>query len=434
MRRRLRHGAAVPLTGSITMPGDKSVSHRALILSALAEGISTVRGLNPGDDVRATADALAQLGVGVELDVDNPEAKVEGHGWAGLTEPADVIDARNSGTTLRTLAGVCAAIPAASVLTGDPTLRARPMLRIVAPLRQMGATVDGARHGDRPPLFVRGGALEGVDLELPVASAQVKTCVLLAGLRASGRTTVVEPGPSRDHTERMLAAAGVEVVTGRLSATVEGGQQPQPVDWEVPGDVSGAMFFVVAATLIEGSDLTIEGIGLNPTRTGLIDVLVEMGADIEVTIEDEAAGEPRGSLRVRHAPLHGIETSTGAVPAFIDEVPALAIAASQAEGATVIRGAAELRVKETDRIAALAEGLRAVGGRVEETPDGLVVEGPSDLSGGTIDARGDHRIAMAFAVAGLVASANVRVEGWSSVETSFPGFLDVLGHAQGRLA
>jgi 3-phosphoshikimate 1-carboxyvinyltransferase len=433
MRRR-RHAAALPLTGTISVPGDKSISHRALILAALADGASRVAGLNSGDDVRATADALVALGAAVDLDPEISEARVEGKGWTGLHEPADVIDTRNSGTTMRTLAGVCAAVPGLSIFTGDATLRRRPMLRIVAPLRQMGAAVDGAAHGDRPPLIVRGGALTGIDLELPAPSAQVKTCVLLAGLRASGETSVTEPGRSRDHTERMLAAAGVQVQSDAGTTSLPGGQAPVAIDWDVPGDFSSAAFFIVAATLVAGSDLTIERVGLNPSRTGLLDVLRAMGAAIETTVTSESGGEPVGIVHVTHSELHGTTVDRAKLPTMLDEVPVLAIAASQAEGETVIAGAGELRVKEADRIATMVEGLRALGADAEELPDGLVVRGSSTLTGGGVNARGDHRAAMSFAVAGLVSDGNVRVEGWSSVETSFPEFLDVLGSAQGRLA
>jgi 3-phosphoshikimate 1-carboxyvinyltransferase len=432
--RRRRAPTRAALTGTLAVPGDKSISHRALILGALGRGRSTVRGLNPGDDVAATADALRLLGVSVTSSVENDEAVVEGNGWEGLREPGDVIDARNSGTTLRTFAGVCAAVPGVSVLTGDATLRARPMLRVVAPLRQMGATVDGPRHGDRAPLFVRGGALTGIDLELPVASAQVKTCVLLAGLRAEGRTSVAEPGPSRDHTERMLAAAGVHVARETGSVALDGGQDVAARDWVVPGDVSAAMFLVVAATIVEGSDVTIEGVGLNPTRTGALDVLREMGADVEIASEGIEGGEPVGSVHVKHASLRGVEVSGARVATLIDEIPVLAVAATQADGETTFRGAGELRVKESDRIASMAQGLTAIGADVEELRDGLVVRGPSPLSGGRVASHGDHRVAMSLAVAGLVAESNVVVGGWSCVDTSFPGFLDVLGRAQGRLA
>jgi 3-phosphoshikimate 1-carboxyvinyltransferase len=420
--------------GAIEVPGDKSISHRALILAALGEGTSRVSGLNGGDDVAATADALRSLGVAVTQGEDNTEAVVEGRGWAGLGEPGDVIDARNSGTTLRTLAGVCAGVPGLCVLTGDASLRQRPMLRIVAPLRQMGATIDGALHGDRPPLVVRGGDLQGLELELPVASAQVKTCVLLAGLRASGRTAVTEPGRSRDHTERMLAAAGFDVVREGSTVALTGGPSLRALDWDVPGDVSAAAFFVVAATLLEGSDVTIERVGLNPTRTGLIEVLNAMGAAIDVEHQGDSGGEPFGTLRVRHARLRGVDVDPARVATMIDEIPVLVIAAAHADGTTTIRGAAELRVKESDRISAITKGLRAIGARVEELRDGLVVEGPAQLSGGRVDSFGDHRVAMSFAIAGLMADSKVVVDGWSSVDTSFPGFLDVLGRAQGRIA
>ena len=426
--RRMKLGPrSVPtLSGSVEVPGDKSVSHRALILSALASGRSTVGGINLGDDVRATARMLGQLGAPCIFDLDNHEVQVEGPGWAGLHEPEELLDAGNSGTSMRLLLAVCSGIDGASVLTGDASLRRRPMLRVVAPLRQMGARIDGRRYGDRAPLFVRGGDLAGLDYESTVASAQVKTAVLLAGLRASGSTWVREPASSRDHTERMLAAAGVAVERDGLRVGVIGGAQIRPMDWFVPGDVSAAMFFVVAALILPDSDLTISSVGLNPTRIAALDVLRRMGARIEVEAAGELSGEPTGALRVRHSNLTGTEVLPEETPALIDEIPALAIAATQAHGTTVIRGATELRVKESDRVSALAGGLTALGADVDELDDGLVIRGPAPLTGGAVESHGDHRIAMAFAVAGLAAGERVTVRDWSCVETSFPGFIDVL--------
>lgn len=420
-----------PLRGAISVPGDKSISHRALVLAGLARGLSVVRGVNLGDDVRATAGALQLLGVGCRVDDANREVKVEGRGWDGLEEPEDVIDAGNSGTTVRTLAGVCAAIEGLSILSGDATLRHRPMLRVVAPLRQMGAAIDGRAHGDRAPLAIRGGDLSGIDLEMTVASAQVKTAVLLAGLRATGTTSVTEPVPSRDHTERMLAAAGIEVRAQGATVSVDGGE-PAPLDWRIPGDVSAAMFLVVAALLLPGSDLIITDVGINPTRSGGLDALAGMGAQLDVDVLDNVGGEPVGRIAARTSDLKGVRIADAEASGVMDEIPVLAVAATQAEGETVVTGAQELRVKESDRIAAMVEGLRALGADVEELPDGIVIRGPTRLAGGTIDSRGDHRIALAFAVAGLVAQGPVRVNGWGCVDTSFPEFLDVLGRAQGR--
>jgi 3-phosphoshikimate 1-carboxyvinyltransferase len=412
------------------VPGDKSISHRALILSGLAAGHSSIEGLNRGADVMATARVLTSLGVAVGE--DEGEVEVESLGRRSLREPEGVLDAGNSGTTLRTILGVCAGIDGLSVLTGDDSLRRRPMLRVVSPLRQMGAVIDGRAYGDLAPLSVRGGHLAGIYFESGVASAQVKTCVLLAGLAARGRTSVTEPALSRDHTERMLAAGGVPVVREGLRVAVEGGAEVAPLRWRVPGDPSAAMFLLVAAALVPGSDLTIEGIALNPTRTAGIEVLRRMGADLTPEPGEEVTGEPVGNVRVRASSLRSTSVGPEEVPSLIDEVPALAIAAACAEGETVFTGAAELRVKESDRIAAVAEGLRTLGADAEELPDGLVVRGPAALGGGTVESFADHRIAMAFAVAGLVASAKVTIRDWSCVDTSFPGFLDVLERAQER--
>jgi 3-phosphoshikimate 1-carboxyvinyltransferase len=346
-----------------------------------------------------------------------------------MTEPDDVVDAGNSGTTLRCLLGVCAGVPGTTVITGDASLRARPMLRVVVPLRQMGAVIDGRRHGDRAPLLIRGGGLSGIELETDVASAQVKTAILLAGLAASGTTSVTEPRASRDHTERMLAAAGVSVERTGTTARLEGGELPAARAWSVPGDISAALFLVVAATVVPNSDLVIDDVGLNPTRSAALDVLRSMGADIEVEEASTLDGEPRGRLRVRHSELHGVEISGERSPMLIDEVPALAIAATRAVGVTTFTGVGELRVKESDRIAALVTGISSLGGSAAAGPDGLEVHGGA-LGPGTIDPAADHRIAMAFAVAGLVASGPVTVSGWSCVDTSFPGFLDTLAQAQ----
>ena len=418
------------LTGTLEVPGDKSISHRALIFAALANGTSTIEHINVGLDVRATARALEQLGATVTIAAHDLRVVVEGSGAAGLREPDEAIDVGNSGTTIRSLLGVCAPVPGLTVLTGDGSIRRRPMLRVVAPLRQMGAHIDGRDHGDKAPLTVRGSELTGIDYEMPVASAQVKTAILLAGLRANGTTTVIEPRPTRDHTERMLAAAGIAVRQEAAGVSVDGGVEPSAADRTVPGDISSAMFLIAGALLVPGSDLTITGVGLNPTRTAALDVLSQMGAELEVNVEETVGGEPTGTIRARYSELHGVAVDPAVVPSLIDEVPVLAVVASRAEGTTEITGAEELRVKETDRIEVMAAGLKALGATVDPLPDGLTITGPCTFSGGAVDSRHDHRAAMAFAVAGLVSSDNVRIEGWSSVDTSFPEFLDLLGEAQ----
>jgi 3-phosphoshikimate 1-carboxyvinyltransferase len=423
---------AAPLTGTITVPGDKSISHRALMLSALAAGTARVTGLNDGGDVASTMACLTALGAECTRDDVKGHVQVEGLGVGGLREPVAVLDAGNSGTTLRCLLGLCAGIEGLSVVTGDSSLRGRPMLRVVAPLRQMGALIDGRNHGDRAPIAVRGGGLMGIDIDLPIASAQVKTAVLFAGLSADGVTRLTEPSPTRDHTERMLRGHGVDVIEDSGAIEIKGPTQLEVIDRWVPGDLSSAMFFIVAAATVPGSDLTVERVGLNPSRTSALGVLAEMGADISWSIEGESGGEPFGSVAVRYSELRGTTIGRDLVPLVIDELPALAVAAARAEGPTSVTGAQELRVKESDRIATLARGFEALGGTVEEHPDGFVMTGRQNLTGGTVDSAGDHRMAMAFAVAGLLARSPVTVRGWSSVETSFPEFLDVLAGAQAK--
>jgi 3-phosphoshikimate 1-carboxyvinyltransferase len=424
--------APAPLVGTARVPGDKSISHRALLLAAVARGASVVRGINRGRDVLATARAIGRLGARATMDPDAATAVVESPGWDELVEPPTVIDAGNSGTTLRTVLGLCATIDGGAALTGDATLRRRPMGRVVEPLRAMGATVDGRRGGHRAPLWVRGGPLRAIEWRSPVASAQVKTALLLAGLRAEGRTRVVEPRPSRDHTERMLAAAGVVVDRDGSSVAVAGGQEPSACDRAVPGDPSSAAFLLAAASLVPGSDVAIEAVGVNPTRTGAIEVLREMGADIALEDEDEAGGEPVATLRARASRLVGVEVGAEVVPRLIDEIPVLAVVATQAHGRTRFTGASELRVKESDRIDTVVTGLRRLGARAEARADGLEVSGPTRLHGGVVDARGDHRIALAFAVAALAAGVEVRIRGWGSVGTSFPGWDEVVAALRAR--
>lgn len=412
--------AGAPLRGRLRVPGDKSISHRAIMLGALAEGVTRVRGFLEGEDTRATTRVFQQLGVRIEVPAAN-ERIVHGVGLHGL-RPCDApLDCGNAGTGMRLLAGVLAAQAFDSVLVGDASLSKRPMRRVIEPLARMGACID-SEPGGLPPLRIRGGRrLSGIDYATPVASAQVKSALLLAGLYADGETVVREPHPTRDYTERMLAAFGWPVEFAPGHARLSGGHRLRATDVDVPSDFSSAAFFLVAASIVPGSELTLEAVGMNPRRTGLVDVLRRMGADIRSENPREQGGEPVADLVVRHAPLRGIEVPVECVPDMIDEFPALFVAAACAEGATVVRGAAELRVKESDRIAVMAQGLRALGIAVEETSDGATIHGGT-LQAGAVDSHGDHRAAMSFAVAAQRATGPVRIEDVANVATSFPGF------------
>lgn len=449
----------VPLRGRAKVPGDKSISHRALLLGAIAEGSSRIDGFLTATDCQATLGVVRALGVEVEQ-LTPSTLVVHGRGLGGLKAPNDVLNCCRSGTAMRMLAGLLAGQPFLSILTGDDQLRRRPMARVVEPLRLMGATVLGHDGGNRPPLAIQGGYLHGLDYSLPVASAQVKSAILLAGLYADGPTTLYEPGPARDHTERMLRAMGCEL---EASMTVDGaledsnwagwepgqagqdsanrraggcrlrvtpGQRLQALDVRIPGDFSSAAFLIVAATLVEGSEVTIEGVSVNPTRTGLLDALRAMGADITLEREHMAGGEPVADLVVRASELHGTEIGGDLVVRMIDELPILAVAATQARGDTIVRDAAELRVKETDRIATTVQQLCRLGYEVEPRPDGFVVHGPGPRPGAfaakhediVVQSHGDHRLAMALTVAGLIAQDVTRVLDVACIGDSFPGF------------
>jgi 3-phosphoshikimate 1-carboxyvinyltransferase len=417
-------GGPRSLRGRIRVPGDKGMSHRALLFAALADGRSHVTGLAGGEDVARTRHALAQLGVTVAVDASGA-VTIDGSGVDALTEPGDVVDCGNSGTSIRLLAGLLAGRRFLSVLSGDDSLVQRPMARVVEPLRAMGAHVDGRADGTLPPLVVRGGDLTGTAHHLHVASAQVKTALLLAGLQASGTTEVVEPAASRDHTERMLSALGAPVVRVDVRAVRTTAGAPEPFEFEVPGDPSSAAFWVVAATIAPGSELVIDDVALNPARIAFVEVLTRMGAAIEVVQTGSRLGEPVGELRVASAPLRGTRVEGAEIPGVIDEIPVLAVAAACAEGITEFRDAAELRVKESDRIATVSELLTGLGVGVEPGADHLVVRG-GRLRPGAVDSHGDHRIAMAGAVAAAVIAGETRVRGWRSVATSYPEFTDHL--------
>lgn len=414
--------SAGALHGDVVVPGDKSVSHRSMMLSAIAEGTSHIRGFLEGEDTRATAAVLAQLGVSIESPSAG-ERVVRGVGLHGLRGSSKPLDCGNAGTGMRLLTGLLAGQSFDSTLIGDESLSKRPMRRVTDPLAKMGAHID--THDGLPPLHVHGGkTLHGISYELPVASAQIKSALLLAGLYAKGSTEIIEPHPTRDYTERMLAAFGwpIEFSPGR--ARLEGGHRLTATDVVVPADFSSAAFFLVAASIVPRSIVRLPAVGLNPRRTGLLEALRLMGADIQIERQSESGGEKVGDLVVRHAPLHGIELPEALVPDMIDEFPALFVAAAVAKGRTIVRGAAELRVKESDRIATMAAGLRALGVRIEETPDGAIIDGGA-IEAGVVDSHGDHRIAMSFAAAGLVAKGEVVIRDCANVATSFPGFLEL---------
>jgi 3-phosphoshikimate 1-carboxyvinyltransferase len=414
---------AGPLRGELRVPGDKSVSHRAIMLASLAEGTSRIRGFLEGEDTRATARAFAQMGVRIEAPADS-ERIVHGVGLHGLRAPTQPIDCGNAGTGMRLMTGILAGQAFDSTLTGDESLSRRPMRRVIDPLARMGAKI-AAQEGGLPPLRISGkSALCGISYELPVASAQVKSAVLLAGLYARGETHVIEPHPTRDYTESMLRALGWPIDFSPGRATLSGGHRLQAKDIAVPGDFSSAAFFIVAATLVPGSELCLREVGINARRTGLLQVLRLMGADIVESNVRSLGGETVADLVVRHAALRGIDVPVEFVPDMIDEFPALFVAAAAAHGSTRIRGAAELRVKESDRIAVMASGLCALGVRIEQTPDGAHIEG-GELRGGEVDSAGDHRCAMSFAIAGMLARQPVRILDCANVATSFPGFMEL---------
>lgn len=412
------------LRGEVVPPPDKSISHRAILIASIAEGKSAIKNILRAGDTLSTIGAMRALGV--EIEDAGAEVVVNGKGLFGLKEPSDVIDCGNSGTTMRLLAGILSGNPFLSVLTGDESLRRRPMGRVIVPLTQMGATIMAREKNRFPPISIRGGDLKGIRYEMPVASAQVKTCLLLAGLYAEGVTEVVEPGKARDHTERMLPIFGVEVEVGGAGIRLSGGAKPRAAGVEVPGDFSSAAFFIGVALMVKGSEILIRNVGLNPLRTGLLGVFRRMGADLKVENEREVSGEPVGDIVCRSSALIGIDVSGDEIPSMIDEFPVLCAVAAGAKGTTTIRGAGELRVKESDRIMAMAEGLRAMGVAVEEHPDGLSITGTDKLRGANVQSMRDHRIAMALSVAALNAEGRTTIEGAEAADISFPGFYDIL--------
>jgi 3-phosphoshikimate 1-carboxyvinyltransferase len=416
---------AVSVVGHVGVPGDKSISHRAVMFGALGEGETHVHGFGRGGDTMATVHAMRALGAGVD-DVSEDELVVHGVGVRGLRAPDAPVDCENAGTLIRLVAGVLVGQEGRFELTGDESLRSRPMERIAEPLRRMGASIETT--DGRPPVVINGsGALRAIDYELPVASAQVKSAVLLAGLNAEGETTVVEPAPTRDHTELMLEAAGVRVRRRLTSVTVEPAAALRLGEVIVPGDFSSAAPLLAAAAIVPGSDVTVHDLGLNPRRIGLLDVLERMGARVAIFNRRRAGREAMGDVQVEYGELVATRIDAAEVPLLVDELPLVALLASHARGETIVAGATELRLKETDRIAAVADGLQACGARIHANEDGWSIKGvPSRLRGGKVDARADHRIAMLGAIAGLASREGVEIEGADTVAISFPGFYEML--------
>ena len=436
--------------GEFSPPPDKSISHRAVIFSSLSKGKSSITNFLRSEDTISTVNAFRKLGVEItefsppshpsplrgegkgggeasELRTPNSELIINGNGLYGLKEPFDVINCGNSGTTIRLLSGVLSGNPFFSVLTGDESLRKRPMARVINPLTQMGAEIIARDENRYPPIAIKGKRLNAIKYTMPVASAQVKSALLLAALYSDGETEITEPVKSRDHTERMLPAFGAEITVDGLRITIKGGSELEAVDIHVPGDFSSAAFFLAAALLINNSDITIKGVGMNPTRTGLISALKEMGADIEITNRRSVYVEPVADIHCRgSAELKAITIGKEQIPALIDEFPILCVAATQAAGITTIRGAEELRVKESDRIKTMVIELRKMGAEIEEFEDGLSISGKAALKGAPVESYGDHRIAMAMAIAALIADGTTTINGISSVNISFPGFFEIL--------
>ena len=424
-----------PLRGRVRVPGDKSISHRALLFGAIAEGLTTIEGLLPAEDPLSTAACLRAMGVTVSPIVAGEPVTVQGVGLDGFREPDDILNCGNSGTTMRLMLGLLAGRDGRHfVLSGDGSLRSRPMRRVGEPLSRMGARIQGRSGGNLAPLAVQGQSLHGATIRTPVASAQVKSAILLAALTATGPTTVIEPQQSRDHSERMLRAFGADLVVagaGGTEVTVTPGASLRGQSVIVPGDISSAAFWLVAAATIPGSELTVENVGLNPSRTGILEVLEQMGARIQVVNERDVAGEPVGDLEVSHGPLQAFSIEEPMMPRLVDEIPVLAVAACLAEGTSRVRGAAELRVKETDRLAVMARQLQAMGATLTEYPDGLDIQGGANLQGAAVDSETDHRVAMSLAVAAQLARGTTTLARPEAAAVSYPGFYDDLNRLLG---
>ncbi len=412
------------LTGEITVPGDKSISHRSVMFGAIAEGDTTVTGFLLGDDCLNTVSCFRQMGI--EIEQTGEKLIIHGKGLNGLKEPKEVLDVGNSGTTIRLLMGILAGCDFHSTVIGDESIGKRPMTRVTKPLSEMGARIEGRQNGEFTPLSIRGGQIKGITYHPPVASAQIKSSILLAGLQAEGKTTVIEPEKSRDHTERMIRQFGGVVEEDGLAVSVQGGQTLTGTTIHVPGDISSAAFFLVAGAIVPNSSITLKNVGLNPTRSGIIDVLQEMGADMTIVKSDKNDTEPVGDITIKTSKLKGITIGGELIPRLIDEIPVIALLASQAEGETVIRDAQELKVKETNRIDTVVNELTKLGVAIKATEDGMIIQGNNMLTGGTVSSYGDHRIGMMLAIAALICEKEVFLEGKEAISISYPQFFNDL--------
>lgn len=412
------------LKGSIEIPGDKSISHRSVMFGSIAQGVTRVTNFLPGDDCLSTISCFRKLGVVIE---ENEEGlTIYGNGFEGLQEPNELLDVGNSGTTIRLLLGILAGRPFFSSLIGDQSIGKRPMTRVTEPLRTMGAKIDGRKNGEFTPLSIRGGKLNPINYNMPVASAQVKSALILAGLQAEGETTIIEKAESRDHTERMIRKFGGEVGKDNRKITVKGGQKLIASDILVPGDISSAAFFLVAGAIVEGSEILLKNVGLNPTRTGIIEIMNQMGANLEIHNNDENSFEPAGDITIKTSRLRGTVVEGDVIPRLIDEIPIIALLATQAEGTTIIKDASELKVKETNRIDTVVRELTKLGASIEATDDGMIIHGGTALRGGKVSSHGDHRIGMMLAIASLICKDQVELEDPEAISVSYPNFFNHL--------
>ncbi|MDJ0287811.1 MULTISPECIES: 3-phosphoshikimate 1-carboxyvinyltransferase [Bacillus] len=414
---------SAPMNGEIHIPGDKSISHRSVMFGAIADGTTVVKNFLPGADCLSTIDCFRKMGVDIEQ--KGTDVVIHGKGLKGLKEPSDILDVGNSGTTIRLMMGILAGCEFHSTLIGDESIAKRPMKRVTGPLRQLGAKIDGRASGEYTPLSIRGGNLKAISYESPVASAQIKSAVLLAGLQAEGTTTLTEPHKSRDHTERMLSMFGVSLHEDAQSVSIEGGQTLKATDVFVPGDISSAAFFLVAGSIVPNSRIVLRNVGLNKTRTGIIDVLKQMGADLDIQEVDAKGGEPYGDLTISTSSLKGIDISGDMISRLIDEIPIIALLATQAEGTTIIKDAAELKVKETNRIDTVVSELKKLGAHIEATDDGMKIHGKASLKGGAfVSSYGDHRIGMMLGIAACITEQAIEIEDTDAVRVSYPNFFE----------